>query len=87
MCCSRVPLAPLAGYTGNVLSESNSASSSPEFGYALKLPGWQAGQGSLPDTAATPTSSTSPGSPGSKQNRRKQTLSWKKPKMRDTWSE
>ena len=81
-----MPLAPLAGYTGNVVSESNSASSSPEFGYALKLPGWQAAQGSLPDTAATPTSS-SPGSPGSKQNRRKQTLSWKKPKMRDTWSE
>ena len=72
---SRVPLATITSKSENILS----AESSPDLSYAVKLP----------DSNATPFSplSSSSVSPNSQKNRRKQTLSWKKPRMRDSWSQ
>ena len=77
-CCSRVPLATITSKSENIVS----AESSPDLSYAVKLP----------DTTNTPfsplsSSSSSSVSPNSQKNRRKQTLSWKKPRMRDSWSQ
>lgn len=74
---SRVPLATLSlSSSNNIVSESVESSTS---GYALKLPG-ASFNSSFP---TTPTSSSN-----KKENsRRKQTLKWKKPKMRDSWSQ
>lgn len=75
---SRVPLATLSLSSSNIVNESVETSTS---GYALKLPG--ARHNSTPAFPSTPTSSSN-----KKENsRRKQTLSWKKPKMRDSWSQ
>ena len=71
---SRVPLATITSKSENILS----AESSPDLSYAVKLP----------DTSSTPFSPLSSSvSPNSQKNRRKQTLSWKKPRMRDSWSQ
>ena len=82
---SRVPLATLSSNAENLLP----ADSTPEtssLGYALKLPARYNSE-PLPSTlVSTPTSSTIGASPNSQKNRRKQTLSWKKPRMRDSWS-
>ena len=73
-CCSRVPLATITSKSENIVS----AESSPDLSYAVKLP----------DTSSTPFSPLSSSvSPNSQKNRRKQTLSWKKPRMRDSWSQ
>ena len=75
LCSSRVPLATITSKSENIVS----AESSPDLSYAVKLP----------DTTGTPFSplSSSQQSPNSQKNRRKQTLSWKKPRMRDSWSQ
>ena len=72
---SRVPLATITSKSENILSTE----SSPDLSYAVKLP----------DTSSTPFSplSSTSVSPNSQKNRRKQTLSWKKPRMRDSWSQ
>eukprot|EP00092_Neocalanus_flemingeri_P036345 GFUD01039568.1.p1 GENE.GFUD01039568.1~~GFUD01039568.1.p1 ORF type:complete len:524 (+),score=128.08 GFUD01039568.1:219-1790(+) len=87
---SRVPLATLSLSSENIVSADPSPN--PDMGYALKLPGRHHSEpiSSLVASPSTPTSSTSGASlsPNSqKENRRKQTLSWKKPRMRDSWSQ
>ena len=77
-CSSRVPLATLSSSVENILSDSVEASPSPDLSYAIKLP-------DNTNSALTPLSSNV--SPNSQKNRRKQTLSWKKPRMRDSWSQ
>jgi len=86
---SRVPLATLSLSSDNIVS---SAEPSPnlDMGFALRLPGRHHSEPiSSLAFPSTPTSSTSGAlSPNSqKENRRKQTLSWKKPRMRDSWSQ
>ena len=72
--CSRVPLATITSKSENIVS----AESSPDLSYAVKLP----------DSTNTPFSPLSSSvSPNSQKSRRKQTLSWKKPRMRDSWSQ
>ena len=75
MCfCSRVPLATITSKSENIVS----AESSPDLSYAVKLP----------DSTNAPFSPLSSSvSPNSQKSRRKQTLSWKKPRMRDSWSQ
>jgi len=80
---SRVPLATLS-ISSDTNVASNTSNSTPMedqlmMNDLLKLPGRHHSE----PTPTTPTSSISP----SQKNRRKQTLSWKKPRMRDSWSE
>lgn len=83
---SRVPLATLSSNQENVMSVENTPDAN--LSYALKLPGRHHSDpvSSLLSTPSTPTSSTAGSSPNSQKNRRKQTLSWKKPRMRESWS-
>jgi len=74
---SRVPLATLSLSSSQNIPDDPVESSTG--GYALKLPG--ARHSSTPAFPTTPTSSLK-----IQNSRRKQTLSWKKPKMRESWS-
>jgi len=76
---SRVPLATISHNSENILPAMEVTPETSSLGYALKLPGQRY------ETPATPTSSLG-ASPSSQKHRRKQTLSWKKPRMRDSWS-
>ena len=87
---SRVPLATLSLSSDNIVKAEPSPD--PDMGYALKLPGRHHSEpiSSLVSSPSTPSSSISGAtlSPNSqKENRRKQTLSWKRPRMRDSWSQ
>jgi len=86
---SRVPLATLSLSSDNIISSEPSPD--PDLGYALKLPGRHHSEpiSSLATSPSTPTSShVRSSSPSSqKENRRKQTLSWKRPRMRDSWNQ
>lgn len=94
---SRVPLATLSiSSENNVNNGPNTSLCGDQIrtGYALKLPNVvrhhsepaSLGGDATPVRApATPTSPSS--SPASQKNRRKQTLSWKKPRMRESWNE
>ena len=83
---SRVPLATLSSNSENIISVDTPTSSGDlSLGYALKLPSQFQTEASS-SFMSSPTTPTSSHSPNSQKSRRKQTLSWKKPRMRDSWS-
>lgn len=83
---SRVPLATLSSNSENIISVDTPTSSGDlSLGYALKLPSQFQTEASS-SFLSSPTTPTSSHSPNSQKSRRKQTLSWKKPRMRDSWS-
>jgi len=75
---SRVPLSTLSNSSENIVSQPLSSNTTPGLGsYALKLPTLR--------HQSDPSQSSS--SPSQRIRDRKQTLSWKKPRMRKSWSE